>query len=101
MGFSGIGIWEIILIIVVILLVLGPHRLPEIGRTLGRAFRNIKKASSDISTNISKELEETKNQLSSPSTKPTSADKPSPVDKPDLPDKDDRPKRTGGTSAEK
>jgi Tat protein translocase TatB subunit len=62
MGFSGIGIWEIVLIFVVIIIVLGPHRLPEIARTLGKWFRAIRKAGSDLSYNINKELEESKNQ---------------------------------------
>ena len=48
MGFSGIGIWEIVLIFVVIIIVIGPHRLPEIALEiphqigmLVRAFVNI------------------------------------------------------------
>ena len=62
MGFSGIGIWEIVLILVVIIIVLGPHRLPEIGRTLGKWFRAIRQAGSDFTQNINKELEESKKQ---------------------------------------
>jgi sec-independent protein translocase protein TatA len=73
MGFSGIGIWEIIIILVVVIIILGPHRIPEIGRTLGKAFRAIKKASSDISLNISKELEEPKTTKPSPPANPASA----------------------------
>jgi len=65
MGFSGIGIWEIVLIFVVIVIVLGPHRLPEIARTMGRWFRTIKKAGSDLSLNITRELDDPKNQPSS------------------------------------
>ncbi len=65
MGFSGIGIWEIVLIFVVIVIVLGPHRLPEIARTMGRWFRTIKKAGSDLSLNITRELDDSKNQPSS------------------------------------
>jgi sec-independent protein translocase protein TatA len=108
MGFSGIGIWEIVLIIVVILLVVGPHRLPEIARTLGKAFRTIKKASSDLSLSITKEIEETKAVKPStpatpspPAAPTTTADKPSPASKPSSPDQDDRPQKTGGASAEK
>ena len=90
MGFSGIGIWEIVIIFVVIIIILGPHRLPEIARTLGRAFRAIKKASSDLSLNITREIEETKSHSPSPpgktiATKPT----PAPLNKPNSPDQDD------------
>ena len=108
MGFSGIGIWEIVLIIVVILLVVGPHRLPEIARTLGKAFRTIKKASSDLSSNITKEIEESKSVKPStpaapspPANPATTADKPSTADKTGSPDQDDQSQKTGGASAEK
>ena len=108
MGFSGIGVWEIVLIIVVILLVMGPHRLPEIARTLGKAFRTIKKASSDLSLNITKEIEETKSANPStpatpspPATPATTADKPSTANIPSSSNQDDHPQNTGGASAEK
>jgi sec-independent protein translocase protein TatA len=38
----GIGIWEILILLLVILLVFGPKRLPEMGRSLGRGFREFK-----------------------------------------------------------
>ena len=89
MGFSGIGIWEIVLIFVVIVIVLGPHRLPEIARTLGRAFRVIKKAGSDLSLNITKELDDSKNQPSSPAGKNTATGQTPPVkDKSASPEQD-------------
>ena len=66
MGFSGIGIWEILVILVVALLVLGPGRVPEIARTLGKTMRAIKKASADLTTNITRELETTQNEPPSP-----------------------------------
>lgn len=65
MGFSGIGIWEIVLVLVVILIVLGPRRLPEIARTLGKTVRAIKKASADLTATVSRELEETKSETPS------------------------------------
>jgi Tat protein translocase TatB subunit len=62
MGFSGIGIWEILVILVVALLVLGPNKLPGIARTLGKTVRAIKKASADLTANITREVELTKNE---------------------------------------
>ena len=61
MGFS-IGPWEVLLILVVIVIVLGPHRLPEIAKTIGNTFRAIKKAGSDLTLGINRELEESKKQ---------------------------------------
>ena len=62
MGFSGIGIWEILLILIVAFIVLGPNRLPGIARTLGKTVRAIKKAGSDFTASITRELEENKKE---------------------------------------
>ena len=39
-------------ILVIALLVLGPKRLPELAKTLGRAFAELRKASSELTTEI-------------------------------------------------
>ena len=57
MDFFGIGSMEILLILVVALIIFGPHRLPEIGRTLGRTMRALKKATYDLTTQVTKEIE--------------------------------------------
>jgi len=38
----GIGIWEILILLLVILLVFGPKRLPEMGKSLGKGMREFK-----------------------------------------------------------
>jgi sec-independent protein translocase protein TatA len=38
----NISIWEILLLLLVLLLVFGPKRLPEMGRSLGRGMREFK-----------------------------------------------------------
>ena len=38
----GIGIWEILILLLVVLLVFGPKRLPEMGRSMGRGLREFK-----------------------------------------------------------
>jgi sec-independent protein translocase protein TatA len=43
----GIGMQEIIIILVVGLLLFGANRLPEVGSGLGKAIRNFKRASSE------------------------------------------------------
>jgi sec-independent protein translocase protein TatA len=40
----GIGIWELLILLAVLLLVFGPKRLPELGRQLGRGMRDFKDA---------------------------------------------------------
>ncbi len=44
---GGIGTQEILIILVIVLLLFGAKKLPEIGGGLGRAIRNFKRASSE------------------------------------------------------
>ena len=57
MEFFGMGTMEIALILVVALVVFGPGRIVEIGRTLGRIARTLRKASFDMTSAVTKELE--------------------------------------------
>jgi sec-independent protein translocase protein TatA len=38
----GIGVWEIVILLLVALLIFGPKRLPEMGRSLGKGMREFK-----------------------------------------------------------
>ena len=40
----GIGIWELVILMVVLLLVFGAKRLPEMGRSIGHGMREFKDA---------------------------------------------------------
>ena len=40
----GIGIWELLVVLGLLLLVFGPRRLPELGSQLGRGLRDFKDA---------------------------------------------------------
>ena len=42
--FSGIGVTELILILVIALVVFGPGKLPDVGRALGKEYKNIVKS---------------------------------------------------------
>lgn len=63
MDFFGIGPLELLIILVVALLVFGPKKLPEIGSVLGKAIREFRKATTEISQNISREMEASKKGL--------------------------------------
>ena len=54
--FGSLGIPELILIFIVALLVFGPKRLPEIGRTLGKALGEFKKATDELKSNWDENL---------------------------------------------
>jgi sec-independent protein translocase protein TatA len=46
----GVGIfepWHLVLVLVIILMLFGPGKLPSVGRGIGDAFRELKKATSD------------------------------------------------------
>jgi len=57
MDFFGMGMGEILLILVVSLIIWGPRRIVEIGRMLGKMARTLRKASFDLTTQLGKELE--------------------------------------------
>ena len=44
----GIGFTELIVILVIILILFGPGKLPEIGKALGRGIREFKDAQNDV-----------------------------------------------------
>ncbi|MBI2831262.1 MAG: twin-arginine translocase TatA/TatE family subunit [Chloroflexi bacterium] len=60
MDFLDVGAGELLLILIVALLVLGPGKIVEVARELGKIVRSIRKASSDFTTQITRELEEEK-----------------------------------------
>ena len=53
-----IGIQEMILILIIALVIFGPKRLPELGKSIGKTLAEFKRASNEIRNNIEKELEE-------------------------------------------
>ena len=44
MGLGGIGPMELVIVLVIALIVLGPKRLPEVGRSVGRGMREFKES---------------------------------------------------------
>jgi len=57
MEFFGIGTGELLLILVLALIIWGPGKLPEIARTLGKMVRALRKATFDLTTEVTKELD--------------------------------------------
>ncbi len=69
MGLFDMGTAEILLILVVALVIWGPGKIIEIGRTLGKMMRVVKKASLDLTTQVTKELEQEEKEHSPQSKK--------------------------------
>ncbi len=45
--FSGISIWELSIILVIVLIIFGAGKLPEIGSGIGKAIKNFKSATTE------------------------------------------------------
>jgi sec-independent protein translocase protein TatA len=62
--FGSIGMPELIIILVIALIIFGPRKLPELGKSLGRSLNEFKRASQDLQNTLEQEikLEEQKEQ---------------------------------------
>jgi len=52
MGLGNLGMSEIILILVIVLLVFGARRLPEIGSSLGKGIREFKRSMREVTDDV-------------------------------------------------
>lgn len=67
MPFGRLGFGEIILILLVLLIVFGPRRLPELGGALGKGIREFKRSVTDLKSGLNTELDDEKpNQFNQP-----------------------------------
>ena len=56
MNIFGIGIPEIAVIFVLVLLIFGPKRLPQLGKTIGKTLKGLQTASKEFENEINKTL---------------------------------------------
>ena len=56
--FSNVGITELIIILLLALLVVGPERLPELGRKLGQILRDVRRVYENLARDLGPELAE-------------------------------------------
>ncbi|MGF1499100.1 MAG: TatA/E family twin arginine-targeting protein translocase [Elainellaceae cyanobacterium] len=66
MNVFGIGLPEMALIFIVALLIFGPKKLPEIGRSLGKAIRGFQDASKEFENEFKREAEQIEKSVKEP-----------------------------------
>ncbi|MFC1970370.1 twin-arginine translocase TatA/TatE family subunit [Chloroflexota bacterium] len=105
MGFLGIGSWEILLILVLALIILGPGKLTDFARILGKTMRAVKKASFDLTQAVTKELEVIKNEPPASQSQKDSSIKPEEappaIKETNAPSQDNQPAKPGEASSTK
>ena len=74
--FQNFGIWEILIIALVILLLFGGRKIPELMKGLGKGVKNFKEGMSEAE----KDLKEIKEEIEKPE-EPAKAEKPAPAPK--------------------
>ncbi|HEY2907264.1 MAG TPA: twin-arginine translocase TatA/TatE family subunit [Vicinamibacterales bacterium] len=68
---GSLGMPELIVIFIIALIIFGPRKLPELGRSLGRGIAEFKKATTELQTKLEAEIEQEQH-----SAAPTEAAKP-------------------------
>jgi len=59
----GIGLPEIIIILIVALIVFGPKKLPDLAKSLGKGLAEFKKATDDLKSNIESDISHVQNEI--------------------------------------
>src|SRR6476619_450389 len=88
---GSIGMPELIIIFVIALIIFGPRKLPELGRSLGKSLAEFKRASNELKSTLEEEirleeqrsvLEEKKAATAQSVTAPAANPTPTPVEEP-------------------
>jgi sec-independent protein translocase protein TatA len=54
--FGSIGMPELVIIFVIALIIFGPRKLPELGRSLGRSLSEFRRASNELRNSLEEEI---------------------------------------------
>ena len=79
--FGSIGMPELVIIFVIALIIFGPRKLPELGRSLGRSINEFKRASNELRNTLEDEVR-FEEQRSRPASTPPAATPPAGSEEP-------------------
>ena len=71
--FGSIGMPELIIILVLALIIFGPRKLPELGRSLGKSIGEFRRASNELRSTLEEEIR-VEDQKAAPPTNAAPAD---------------------------
>ena len=97
--FGPIGMPELIVIFVIALIIFGPRKLPELGKSLGKSLGEFKRASNDLRHTLEEEIR-VEDVKPAPAEGTKSAEAPAQPDKTDKADKTESPASPTDTDEE-
>jgi len=71
--FGSIGMPELIIIFVIALIIFGPRKLPELGRSLGKSLAEFKRASNELKSTLEEEIRFEEQQQKTEAARSTTA----------------------------
>jgi len=76
--FGSLGMGELLVIFVIALIIFGPRKLPELGRSLGKSLAEFKRASNELRSTLEEEIriEEQRTESARPQPGPAAAPTP-------------------------
>jgi sec-independent protein translocase protein TatA len=83
--FGPIGMPELLIILTIALIIFGPRKLPELGRSLGRSLQEFKRASNELKNTLDEEIRVEEQRSSDRQRTPEPVAARRPVDEPVVP----------------
>ena len=91
--FGSVGVPELIIIFTIALIIFGPRKLPELGKSLGKSLAEFKRASNELKNTLDEEIRMEERRSAERQEPPRSSYAAAP---PSVPASEDRPDDTDG-----